>query len=225
MNHVNKPYFNVLCAMRTAVLTSVSAPVYISLIALVFGLLQETRAQDRTATEVRSNVADAGFSNSSSKVLLLGENGTRRKSLFIEFLGNGGFLTANYDTRLNVDRNDGLGVRVGFGLGGFHFLNFDPLWTNNVKSGTKYASVPFQLNYIVGKRRSGLEAGIGITPEFTLNQKGNDPHVMLTGLLNLGYRLQPIDKGVSLRVVASPGIYQRKVFPIGAGISLGYSFR
>lgn len=153
------------------------------------------------------------------------ENGKRRQTVYSEFLGNGGFLSANYDTRLNVDRNDGLGVRVGIGFGGFHFLNPYTNWVNEIKSGTRYTSVPLQLNYIVGKRRSGLEAGIGITPEFTFHQKGNDPRVQLTGLLNLGYRLQPRDKGLSFRILASPGLYQGKIFPIGAGISLGYSFK
>ncbi|MEJ7693311.1 hypothetical protein [Daejeonella sp.] len=94
-----------------------------------------------------------------------------------------------------------------------------------MKFGTSYTSVPLQLNYIAGKKRSGLEAGVGITPEFTFNRKGTDPNVQVTGILNLGYRLQPVDEGLSLRVTASPGIYQGKLFPIGAGISLGYSFR
>ncbi|MES3016546.1 MAG: hypothetical protein V4721_02155 [Bacteroidota bacterium] len=153
------------------------------------------------------------------------ENEMRRKSVYAEFLGNGGFLTANYDVRLNPGRNNGLGVRAGIGFGGFHFLNSDPYWVNSIKSGTKYTSIPLQLNYIWGKRRSGLEAGLGITPEFTLNKKGTDPAVQVTGLLNLGYRLQPLDNGLSFRIVASPGIYQGRVFPIGAGISLGYSFK
>ena len=153
------------------------------------------------------------------------EIGTRRQTVYAEFLGNGGFLTVNYDTRLNVDRNDGLGVRVGIGFGSFFFLNPYTNWVNAIKSGTQYISVPLQLNYIVGKKRSGLEAGVGITQEFTFNQKGNDPRVQLTGLLNLGYRLQPRDRGFSFRILASPGIYQGKIFPIGAGISLGYSFK
>ena len=138
--------------------------------------------------------------------------GKRKKSVFVEFIGNSPFISGNLDMRLKPDRNDGFGLRAGAG-----FVN-------------NYITVPLGLNYIVGKRRSGFETGIGITPvvriggDQDLNGDLNGPGLDAAGFLNAGYRLQSRN-GFMLRANASVA-YADSYFLFGwPGISIGYSFK
>ena len=74
-------------------------------------------------------------------------------NIFLEFGGNGGILSLNYDRRFS-EGNNGFGARVGAGLAavpaghdGFGFT----------------VSVPLAVNYLLGKGPHQLEAGAGIT--------------------------------------------------------------
>jgi hypothetical protein len=138
--------------------------------------------------------------------------GKLKKSVFVEFLGNGPFISGNFDMRLKPDRNDGLGLRAGAG-----FIN-------------NYITVPLGLNYILGKRRSGFETGIGITPIVRigggqdLSGDLNGPGFDAAGFLNAGYRLQSRN-GFMLRANVSAA-YADSYFLFGwPGISIGYSFK
>jgi hypothetical protein len=141
-------------------------------------------------------------------------DGKYRKSIFGELLGNGLITSVNYDTRFKPDRNDGFGLRVGIGY-------FPSLFT-----------LPMGINYIVGKRRSGFESGIGITPFYDI-QSVDERKFTTVALLTVGYRFQPIDNGFLFRVNGSIGYDKRKlVFPESGGfiipwpgLSIGYSFK
>lgn len=140
--------------------------------------------------------------------------GERKKSVFVELLGNGAGISGNFDTRLKPDRNDGFGLRAGAGISG------------------RYITLPLGLNYIIGKKRSGLETGIGVTP---VVYTGENPKDLLGdptgskrfdagGFLSAGYRLQSRN-GFMLRAnasVAYTGSYFVFAWP---GISIGYSLK
>jgi hypothetical protein len=138
--------------------------------------------------------------------------GKHKKSVFGEFLGNGPFISGNFDIRLKPDRNDGFGLRAGAG-----FVN-------------NYITVPIGLNYILGKRRSGFETGIGITPVVRisggqdLSSNPNGPGLEVVEFLNTGYRLQSRN-GFMLRANVSVA-YADSYFVFGwPGLSIGYSFK
>jgi hypothetical protein len=119
--------------------------------------------------------------------------GTRGKSVFAEFGGNG-ILNANFDTRFKQNRNDGLGFRAGAGTAG------------------TFITLPLALNYIIGKRRHGFEAGVGITPIYDTTDNGvniigygrrdESPKLYAMSLLTAGYRLQSYN-GFMLRANTS----------------------
>ncbi|WP_411273762.1 hypothetical protein, partial [Daejeonella sp.] len=141
------------------------------------------------------------------------ENTGRKKAYaFIEFGGAGGALSAQIDQRFSVDRNDGLGYRVGLG-------NYNDV-----------ISVPIGMNYIFGKKRSGLELGLGLTTYFDLKKDdnffNNENSVGLSPLFTVGYRLQSYN-GFMLRLNSS-AIYDfdvNYIFPFFPGLSVGYRIR
>lgn len=139
-----------------------------------------------------------------------------RHSIFLEVLGSGGVGSINYDRRLKPG-NNGFGIRAGLGLWE-QFMHDQDGWE-------RYVSIPLMVNYIIGKRRSGLEGGIGITPEVALKKPVDNARIKALGALNLGYRLQPLKSGFMLRAGWTP-VFNRKDFDAAwAGISLGYSFK
>ena len=140
-----------------------------------------------------------------------------RKSVFVEVLGNGIIMSLNYDMRLQRHKNDGVGFRVGMGLG-----EYFPKIENDLN---RYISLPVNLNYIVGKQRSGLETGIGITPQISLTTLEDNPQTKSIGYLNMGYRFQPLKDGLILRAVWTPYYYNKEFYTNWAGVSVGYSFR
>ena len=144
------------------------------------------------------------------------DSGKTRKAFFVEYGGNGFSLTGNFDMRFNRGRNDGLGFRAGLGVGSFYFGGH---------TVSRYVTVPLGLNYIVGKRRSGLETGIGITPSLAPFDINDDQKAAtLDGVFNLGYRFQPLGDDLMFRAGWSP-TFDRKYFdPLWGGLSLGYSF-
>ena len=75
-------------------------------------------------------------------------NEKRAQNVFVELGGQGMLFTANYDTRFSK-RRDGLGGRAGIGyisIGGDHAT-----------------TVPFSMNYLLGKGRHFFEMGLGVT--------------------------------------------------------------
>jgi hypothetical protein len=86
-----------------------------------------------------------------------------RKAIFVEALGNS-LLSMNYEMRLSRFKNDGLGIRAGLGLG----QSFD----NEFTDFDRYIAIPMMINYILGKKRHGLETGLGLTPQIALGESG-----------------------------------------------------
>jgi hypothetical protein len=150
----------------------------------------------------------------------------RRKGVFLEILGNGLLATVNYDMRFNKNRQDGLGFRVG--IGGLSVNGTDNAGLS-VNAGI--LTIPFEINYLSGKRRSAFEAGLGLTPLFISakikldDEKFGGSGSGTNGFLSLGYRYQPINKGFLFRINWTPIINSYGISPAWFGISFGFSFR
>lgn len=152
----------------------------------------------------------------------------RNKSIYVEFLGNGIFGSVNFDTRLKKGQQDGHGIRIG--VGGY------PASRNNTTSGTEVitssVTIPISYNYLVGRKRSAFEAGVGVTPIigkasfFDANGEAKDvAGVTVAGLVNAGYRYQPLNSGFVFRFTWTPAITNEGFFPLWMGLSLGYGFK
>ncbi len=150
----------------------------------------------------------------------------RRKTVFVEALGNGLTISGNFDLRLKANQNDGLGLRAGIGGGS---LTGTDEQGNSALMGV--VTFPLAVNYLVGKKRSAFESGIGITPILvTASGKINDEAfsgsgLVLGGFLNLGYRYQPLNRGLMAHIKWTPGISSAGFSPYWYGLGLGYSFK
>ncbi|RYY06350.1 MAG: hypothetical protein EOP43_06625 [Sphingobacteriaceae bacterium] len=134
----------------------------------------------------------------------------RAQNVYVELLGQGLLLTANYDTRFSNKRN-GIGGRIGVGYiaGG----------------GDNVATVPIGLNYLLGKGRSFFEIGLGVT---YLSGKLKDDifdedFKSFVGTSSFSYRLQPVNSGFSFRGGLTPIFGSGYFYPF-YGLSLGYTF-
>nr|MBC7614185.1 hypothetical protein [Pseudopedobacter sp.] len=142
------------------------------------------------------------------------------KTAFIELLGAGGIGSANIDVRLKKNRQDGFGLRAGFGLGEYFAADL-----SSDQSG-RYYSIPIGINYLLGKRRNSLELGTVFTPQFTFKKTLNDPKIAALGFINFGYRFQPLKEGLVFRAGWQPFYSTRKgLFSTFIGTSIGYGFK
>jgi hypothetical protein len=131
--------------------------------------------------------------------------------------------------RLKKDINNGIGFSAGAGLGSFYFTE---VTNNNRTTDRRMLALPVAMNYIIGKKRHGIEFGIGITPQIALD-KVRDNSAEDVGAffpLRIGYRLQPMNEGFTARAALMPLINRRTVSfdavnLINFGLSFGYSFR
>jgi hypothetical protein len=138
------------------------------------------------------------------------------QSIYVELLGPGITLSANYDTRFTNHR-DGIGGRVGVGY---------------YSSGGSIFSLPVQVNYLLGKNGKYFEVGGGATYVSTANGYTDDiissnyynsGSSTVFGTLTFGYRSQPIDGGFNFRANIGP-IFNSHNFVPFFGISFGYTF-
>ena len=137
----------------------------------------------------------------------------RAQCVFGELGGNGLMFSANYDIRFAKKQN-GFGGRAGLGF-----------FTSIFGSGVTF---PLGVNYLLGKRSSYLEAGLGVTiANFTDSDLFRD---LLEGqtsaafVPSLGYRYQPLSKGFTGRIFVSPFIFTEGGAEFWAGLSAGYKF-
>ncbi|NEU09776.1 hypothetical protein GZH53_15725 [Flavihumibacter sp. R14] len=137
-------------------------------------------------------------------------SGSHKKAIFFELLGSGMLYSLNYDFRLKPNSNQGFGLRVGLGKG---------TYTSNETFGSRYTTLPVNFNYILGNKRSGLEAGVSFTPEFSFQRF--DDQFNFYSILNLGYRYQPINSGLLFRLAYTPILIGERSHP-PIGISVGY---
>lgn len=135
----------------------------------------------------------------------------RAQTVYVEMFGPGLTFSANYDTRFSR-RRDGIGGRIGLG-----YVATD---------GNSITSVPFGLNYLLGKGKNFFEVGAGFT-YITFSDSGDEflsaDHDGVLGNLTFGYRLQPLNGGFSFRGGFSP-LYGYGSFLPWIGFSFGYAF-
>jgi hypothetical protein len=141
-----------------------------------------------------------------------------KKAVFLEAFGNGYYGSVNYDIRLKKDRNDGIGLRAGIGFG-------EENKDDNIVKSVRYITLPFSVNHVLGKKRSGLETGLGITPSFTFNSAQGYSNVMLDGYLNILYRYQPMKEGLVFRIGLTPNFDGKRFGLFYPSASIGYGFK
>ena len=137
----------------------------------------------------------------------------RIKVAFLEVGGPGLAISANFDSRF-AQKHNGLGYRVGVGYFG--------------SGGNTVVSVPIQVNYLYGQGDHLLELGAGTTfLHSTGDTKGTywqfDNVTGFIGTATIGYRYQPVDSHLNLRIAFVPILYDEGIIAAG-GISVGYSF-
>lgn len=134
-------------------------------------------------------------------------------SLYYEVIGSGITNSANIEVRFGKKQN-GFGLRAGFG-----FFSLD----NN-----SYLSVPFAANFILGKDRSKLELGAGVTlysfdQQFIFDRENHETYSFI-----IMYRYQPEKSGVVIRAGFTPMIgtvnNSTAFLPYIPGFSIGYKF-
>ena len=139
-----------------------------------------------------------------------------RKFGYAELGGSSVFASLNFDMRFTKQGNDGLGFRVGAGSS-FGAFDVDKIYT-----------APIGLNYIFGKRKSGLI--IGANSVFAINgepkSKKYDDFKSVIFSADLGYRYTPINSGFSFQATYTPLFNTAEgTMPFWIGVGLGYSWR
>jgi len=146
------------------------------------------------------------------------EGRSPQKAIFVEWRGNGIGKSINFDSRFSGGSN-GLGLRVGIGATD---LELDT--TDETDISYSALTIPAGINYIIGKRRHGIEAGVGYT---TILDKNNDDHEG-QAFLNLGYRFKPKRSGILFRFTYTPTFNANEIeFEFDktkTAISLGWAF-
>ncbi len=148
----------------------------------------------------------------------LGQEEIRNKSraAYVEIFGNGLTYSLNYDARFGK-AFDGLGFKAGVS-----YIAID---------GQAVATIPFGLNYLLGKNGKYLELGAGgtygigydSTNTFQVNDDRNTEDQWF-GTLTFGYRREPKEGGFLFRVALTPIITQGVFWPFYGGVSFGYAF-
>ncbi|MHA6249345.1 hypothetical protein ACXYMU_15495 [Pontibacter sp. CAU 1760] len=150
------------------------------------------------------------------------------KIIFVEALGNGIGLSANFDMRFQKGTQEGFGFRAGLGGSYLGSANND---AENKAMGI--VTLPLSVNYLVGENRSAFEAGLGITPMYarmdvyspTKPRLADENGWGATGFLNLGYRFQPLGNGFVFRANWTPAFNSAGFSPSWFGLSVGYGFK
>lgn len=156
------------------------------------------------------------------------ETPNRNKAIFVEALGNGLGISANYDMRIKKGVQDGFGFRAG--IGGLSLNGKDD---NGQPTSVSTLTFPLAINYLIGERRSAFEAGLGITPLYVNATVDDTNSAGITnvkgwgssGFINLGYRFQPLRNGFVFRFNWTPAFNSTGFFPAWLGISAGFGFK
>lgn len=145
------------------------------------------------------------------------EERERGRGVYAEIFGSGVTYSFNYDQRFQK-RLDGLGFKAGLS-----FLAVD---------GTGLGTVPFGLNYLLGKNGKYFELGLGGTYGFGYDNQytlfgSDDERTSGDGVLGnmvIGYRREPVDGGFLFRATLTPFFGSDFFWPLYAGVSFGYAF-
>jgi len=136
--------------------------------------------------------------------------------------GPGGILSINYDRRFTGEK--GLGFRAG--IGACLLTTTSPDFIEETKL---HPTFPLELNYLAGKAGHYAEFGAGMTflgnMNNTVSEKGE---VTITPDLiwhvSLGYRYQPLTRGLTTRVFLSPMVTAYSSIFFYGGVSFGLRF-
>jgi hypothetical protein len=136
---------------------------------------------------------------------------TRKNSLFVELLGNGGIYSGNYERAVRPS----LGIRCGFA----YYIYF----ADGSKEADTGAMVPLMMNYRYGSEKHGLEIGLGVSlvfPTGNVDVGVFDKDTRLVGTATIGYRnVEP--GGKLFRVGFTPFFGKRGLTPwFGASFGL-----
>ena len=156
------------------------------------------------------------------------EKDTRNHAVYLELAGRA-YLSLNYETGWNAHR-----ISLGFGFNDFETYLDSLERVEKAIDGdhevSPYLTVNLQYSYLIGKRRSKLELGIGTVltafdlerGEFAHKLYGNESYVSIYPLI--GYRYQG-PKGFLFMFTFNPLIELSNgtFWPI-PGISAGYRF-
>ncbi|MFM7839155.1 MAG: hypothetical protein ACKO6K_06275 [Chitinophagaceae bacterium] len=138
------------------------------------------------------------------------------QSVFIELGANGMGLSANYDARFSKSEK-GLGFRV--------VVGFVPGLDLIFIQSSSFLTIPFGLNYLIGKAPHYVEAGLGSTYVNGVSIKAfgseTDKKNAFGMVPSVGYRYASAGKGVQFRIVVSPFIGSGGAAFYG-GLSLGF---
>ena len=179
-----------------------------------------------------------------SQTAMAQQDESTQKSVYAEILGSSNLIGVNYDSRFKP--NSPWGYRVGFGY--TYSKNYNMFSGSNSLNGV---DVPFEANYLLGKKRNKLELGFGLNlgyytekydvwtlkkvseedgiPYYTTEYAGEDSHSTWGYYFfgNIGYRYQP-SHGFLFRAGISPSFnlggkhaVSKSIFPY---ISFGYVF-
>lgn len=145
---------------------------------------------------------------------ICGSNGyaqsqTRSRAIYGELLGASQGIGFNYDARFKKDASDGFGWRTGLGFGYAYSSIFAAYNIDGEKIDTYNQmfrlAVPVEVNYLLGKGNSKLEAGAGavLCADLFTSASGAKPTGSFGAApyLSLGYRLVT-SKGFLFRVGA-----------------------
>ncbi|WP_392469359.1 hypothetical protein ACF3OC_12925 [Sphingobacterium cellulitidis] len=135
----------------------------------------------------------------------------RQKFVFLEGLGSGALVNANFDMRFRADSRDGLGFKAGIGSSGIYL-------------DEQILTIPLGINYIIGKDRSGLLLGVNtVFAASPIDVKKKVNTIMPS--LEIGYRFRPIEKGFAFQVTYNPIFNTVDGFkPLWFGVGLGYAW-
>jgi hypothetical protein len=122
-----------------------------------------------------------------------------KNAVYLEFLGNGGIISVNYERFLTQN----VGLRFGVGT------LFD----------IAAISFPVMVNYCTGKEyRFDIGVGLLHLPDFDGKWEGTAP------CMNIGYRYQAIGGGPVFRIGFTPLLNEDLEIFLWGGCSLGYAF-
>lgn len=118
-----------------------------------------------------------------------------KNTFFIEYFGMGKYYTINYDRILRIKKQKFSG-RIGFG----YFPKYP-------KSNIAAYSVPFEINYLLGRDDNYYEPGIGVSYLYAdnfyrnyLTMKNEYSKILYWFIKPAGYRYQPKNSGVFFKV-------------------------
>jgi hypothetical protein len=128
----------------------------------------------------------------------------KRKVVFAELLGGGGYGSINYDFRFTPG-NSGLGLRIGIGY---------------FPTGTIF---PVEVNGLLGKKRFSFEYGAGLSTAFYNASVSETLGIVAFG--KAGVRFTPTDNGLFANLYWNPFLTPGEPFLGWFGLGVGYSWK